>query len=299
MKRAVVFAHYDKDAVIDDYVIFYLKSLKQAVGKVIFVSCNELGSAELSKLDNIADNIIAEPHSEYDFGSYKRGFEVIKNEVLSNYEEIIFANDSVYGPFFPIEDILEQMEEKDCDFWGITKNTYGLNGKAEHIQSYFITFRKNVFMSNEFINFIGSVKEEKSKNDIVNNYEIGLSEMLYKNGFKDAVYITAYPNISNCTIKKWKEVITKYKMPFLKCSVARLKNTNYTTADGWQETVENTGYPLELIEKNLVRTQETSNRELRLSTKTKEFIYNSLNYMPHKWRVPFISFLRKICSTVS
>ena len=29
MRRAAVFAHYDKDRIIDDYVIYYLKSLKE------------------------------------------------------------------------------------------------------------------------------------------------------------------------------------------------------------------------------------------------------------------------------
>lgn len=299
MKRAVVFAHYDVASMVDDYVIFYLKELKKCADKLIFVSCNNLDTAEINKLDNLADTVIAEPHKEYDFGSYKRGFEVIKEEGLSNYEEIIFANDSVYGPLFSLEEVFRKVETRECDFWGITKNLYGLKGKAPHIQSYFIAFRKNVFMSNEFIDFISSIKEETSKNDIVINYEIGLSSLLYRNGFKDAVYIEAYKNISNCTIKKWKNLILKHKMPFLKCSVLRLKNFNYTTADGWQEVVKNTGYPIEFIEKNLNRTRETFNKELRLPTGTKEFIYNMQNYMPQKIRIPFISFLRKVFSTVS
>ena len=89
-------------------------------------------------------------------------------------------------------------------------------------------------------------------------------------------------------------------MPFLKCSVLRLKNFNYTTAEGWEEVITGTGYyPIEFIEKNLNQTRETFNKELRLPVKTKEFIYNVQNYMPQIIRVPFISFLRKVFSTVS
>ena len=42
MKRAVVFAHYDKDNIVDDYVIYYIKALKEIAETIIFVSCNNI-----------------------------------------------------------------------------------------------------------------------------------------------------------------------------------------------------------------------------------------------------------------
>lgn len=299
MNRAIIFAHYDKDSTIDDYVIFYLKELKQTIQKIIFVSCNNLNQEECAKLQNIADIIIHEPHNEYDFGSYKRGFNSLQTECLENFDEIIFANDSCYGPLYPISEILKTMENKQCDFWGITKNKYGLNGKNPHVQSYFISFRKQIFTSQEFKSFISNIKEQTTKNNIIQNYEIGLSQMLYANNFKDSTYINAYANISNSTIKKWKNLITNHKMPFVKCSVLRLKNTNYTTADNWQDIVKPTGYPVELIENNLCRTREPENTEINLPTNLKEFLYNFVNILPQKLRVPFIVLLRKTFSKFS
>lgn len=273
MKRAVIFAHYDKDSIIDDYVVYYLKALKNCIEKVIFVSCNNLPKTEKDKLINIADYIISEEHKEYDFGSYKRGFENIKEEGLSNYEEIIFANDSCYGPLFSFETVLETMEEKDCDFWGLTKNYFGIGSKTPHIQSYFIVLRKKAFMSGEFLNFISNIKNENGKNTIIKNYEIGLSQLLYRNGFKDAVYIDTYKHISNPVIKRWKPLILKYKMPLLKCNILRLECINYTTVDNWQEVVRTTDYPVELIENNLARTRNTNNKEFKAPVSIKEFIF--------------------------
>ena len=74
MRRAAVFAHYDKDRIIDDYVIYYLKSLKEIFDNIVFVSCLEIPKEEIAKLDGIADYVICENHNEYDFGSYKRGY---------------------------------------------------------------------------------------------------------------------------------------------------------------------------------------------------------------------------------
>ena len=299
MKRAVIFAHWDNDLTIDDYVIYYLKELKKVIEKVIFVSANNLPEIETQKLDGIADNIISQEHGEYDFGSYKRGFEILKAEGLSNYEEIIFANDSCYAPLFSLDELFEEMEEKECDFWGITKNNYGLKGKNPHIQTYFVAFRKGVFMDNDFIKFISSVKPEPDKNSVIENYEIGLSKMLFQNGYKAETFVKEFENISNPTIKKWKNLITKSKSPFLKCSVLRLKNTDYTIADGWHEVIGKTNYPVELIENNLKRTQEKLNSEPKLPTGIKEFLYNSLNYLPQKLRVPFISLVKKVFSSTS
>ena len=74
MKRLCIFAHYDKDNIIDDYVIYYLNSLKEVCDDIIFVSDNNLQEEERNKLNGIVSKIIAKSHGEYDFGSYKRGF---------------------------------------------------------------------------------------------------------------------------------------------------------------------------------------------------------------------------------
>ena len=49
MNRTVVFAHYDKDSVIDDYVIYYLKALKEIAQNIVFVSCGSLSEYEKNK----------------------------------------------------------------------------------------------------------------------------------------------------------------------------------------------------------------------------------------------------------
>ena len=51
MKRVVIFAHYDKDNIVDDYVIYYLKALKEVASEIIFVSCNPI-------LNNMTNTIL-------------------------------------------------------------------------------------------------------------------------------------------------------------------------------------------------------------------------------------------------
>lgn len=263
MRRAAIFAHYDKDNIIDDYVIYYLKALKDIVHEIIFVSCNPIVESEKLKLDGIADFIIDEKHDEYDFGSYKRGYLYLK-ERLNDFDELIFANDSCYGPLYPLGEVFDKMEtEEQCDFWGITKNKFGMEKREAkyitvrrpHIQSYFVVFNKNVFQSDVFADFINSIKHYDIKNEIIINYEIGLTELLENSAFKSGSYIKDLYRFNHVLASFWRLLIEKYKMPFVKCSVLRVMLPCLTTVENWDKTIENyTTYPVGLIKLNLKRT---------------------------------------------
>ena len=193
MENITVFAHFDRDNIIDDYVIYYLNELKKVSDKLIFVSDCDLPENELKKLDGITDFNIAHKHGEYDFGSYKRGYKLAKeNGWLKDAQTLTFANDSCYGPFEPLEPLYKTINEKDCDFWGISSNDNYFSGNyfpcAEsnntHVQSYFIVFKKQIFTSQIFEDFISSVSHTDDKFKIIEQYEIGLTTKLCQAGFK-------------------------------------------------------------------------------------------------------------------
>ena len=290
MRRAVVFAHYDKDNIIDDYVIYYLQALKKLCKKIVFVSCCEIEETELLKLQGIADYMIAEKHEEYDFGSYKRGFFCLKerNE-LSDIDSLIFANDSCYAPLFPFANVFEEMDERKVDFWGITKNKFGMKFatpknlmcKRPHIQSYFLVFNSNVFSNLDFISFMSKVKKEDCKDAIVINYEIGLYEMLTQKGFSSDVYIKDFYRFNHVVLSLWRPLISRSKYPFLKCSVIRLVNKNLTTICGWEEFLRQyTDYPVELIVKNQVRTMVCEFNKIKLPHSIKILCFSVLAILP-------------------
>jgi lipopolysaccharide biosynthesis protein len=215
MKRVAIFAHYDKNNIIDDYVVFYLKKLKEVVDSIIFVSDSKIKQEELDKINNLILDSICQKHGEYDFGSYKRGFFFLKEKYENEFntiDELVLANDSCYciGDF---TQVFQKMSYSDCDFWGITQNK---DQYPEHIQSYFIVFKKKIIISTYLTNFIKNIKKEKSKQDIIENYEVGLTQFLLKNGFKKTSFIEKiYKKNSTISNLLFKELIPK-KVPLIK-----------------------------------------------------------------------------------
>ena len=292
-KRLAIFAHYDKDNVIDDYVLYYLKCLKEVSEKIIFSSDCILNDSEKAKLEGLCDYVIGEKHNEYDFGSWKRGFEFANTKENIDFDELIFANDSCYGPFFPLGQIFDEMENRKCDFWGITENKYGIKKPQRHIQSYFMVFKKEVFQSSEFINFMHSIRQMQNKNNVIENYEIGLSQILFKNGFIGESYVEKYRSVGNSTIYKWRELIAENLSQFLKCSLLKLQNTTKTTVQGWTKTIDTSAYDIKLIENNLKRFNIRPVEE-KSPLAVKRMFFNSILFIPKILREPIVCLVQKL-----
>ena len=174
--------------------------------KIVFVSDSDLPNEELEKIKDFTVKIIAKHHGEYDFGSYKIGFEYCLNSgILDDFDELIFANDSCYAPLAPFEKMFETMDKKDVDFWGITANKTKSTNFILHIQSFFLAFRKSVFNSDYFKNMVHSFFKLSSKEDIIFEYECGVTKKLEDFGFKWEVYCPLSLSHSDAYIYDYKK----------------------------------------------------------------------------------------------
>jgi rhamnosyltransferase len=185
MKRLCVFTHYDKDSIIDDHVVEYLKGLKAVMEKLIFVSVCKLNTAEQSKISSVADKILLRKNEGYDFMSWQHGLRNEGYENLKKYDEVILANDSCYAPMFPLNEMFEKMSKKKCDFWGICDS----HSYSYHLQSYFLVFRKNILSSKDFETFWESIEPLQNKTDVVQKYEIGCSRFFINKGYRLSAYM--------------------------------------------------------------------------------------------------------------
>lgn len=231
MNRLCVFAHYDRDGLIEDYVLYYLQALKEVCYDIIFVSDCDIQATELEKLFPITNMVLAKRHGEYDFGSYKRGF-LLAQDLNLVFDELILANDSCYGPINSLQTVFNKMQKRNCDYWGITKNYLGIKKRGDdffeayepHLQSYFLVLKKQVFNSDCFKTFLNSIVTQREKNDIIIKYEQGLSSILNKNKFKDAVFINDFYHLPDALLVNPEKMLRK-GCPFLKVSTVKARTT--------------------------------------------------------------------------
>lgn len=229
-----IFAHYDDSSIIREDVVYYLSGLREVVSDIIFVSDTNIPVSELEKIKHIVTCSIVEAHGEYDFGSYKRGFiSSFELGILESKSFCIFANDSVYGPLFPLGPVFSEMQSRQCDFWGITENYFRHRRPRPHLQSFFLVFDREVFLSSHFIDFVSSVRRQASKATIIDNYEIGLTSHLVEHGFCYSSFIPRNTRVSNLMMSLWVILIIKGRVPFLKKSLYRRRYRGVRRPYAW------------------------------------------------------------------
>ena len=171
MKRLFLFAFYDAQGVVGEAALRYLEAL-HGLGDIVLAADCDLQPGEAEKLVPLVNSYTATRHGEYDFGSYKRAFLAAD---LSGYDSVYLVNDSVVGPFFPLEPYLDRMEVMGVDAFGLVLNP---SRRGQHLQSWFIGLKPAVFQASWFREFLLGVTAAGSKIEVCLRYENGLASLL-------------------------------------------------------------------------------------------------------------------------
>lgn len=182
-KTLCVLAHFDRDGVVDDYVVSYLQALDELGCETVFVSTAEnLNDESIRKIMPFCSKFIIKQNIGYDFASWRTGLEAVGG--LSAYDRLIIANDSVYGPLQDLREVFAEMEGRNTAFWGITDSLkYG-----RHLQSYFLVYNKPVLQSEIFGEFWRKLPDYRHKYVVIIQGEVGLSRRLVAAGFDFSAY---------------------------------------------------------------------------------------------------------------
>ena len=121
MPRALILAHYDQDGLIDPHVIQALQIYRRLVDRLVVVST--AASSLPPAAANLVDDFVTRPNKGYDFCSWKLGLERLLPH--HEFDEIVFCNDSVYGPLSKWERLLDDPRVEDADLWGMVRSIQG------------------------------------------------------------------------------------------------------------------------------------------------------------------------------
>jgi rhamnosyltransferase len=181
-KRALIVAHYNKLGKVRNDTIELLNTAQYYFKHIIFVSTN-LDNSEISKFPdfvtlNIRENI------GYDFYSYRLGIEMLQintNEwELLDSITILNTSFTVINSKFFLESYLNNEKKYNDGILGLI-TSYEI---ATHLQSYLLTFSKQLINDSRFIEWWKKMEPISNRQEVINNYEIGLSQFVISLDFK-------------------------------------------------------------------------------------------------------------------
>jgi lipopolysaccharide biosynthesis protein len=182
MKRVALFAHYDTETEVKPYVVTLLRGLREACDEIVFGSTAGLSEGELERVRPLCSRTFVRENVGYDFAVWRHALSAVD---LSEVDELVLANSSVFGPICPLAPIFEQMAEHDCDFWGMT-DSFEIRW---HVQSYFLVFKRRALRAPAFLQFFDAVLPYRDKEQVIRSYELGLTQFLREHGLKPGAFV--------------------------------------------------------------------------------------------------------------
>lgn len=195
MRRLVIFQNYSFFDQVEKYTIYLLKSFKEIADKLIVLSNSKLKVEEKKIYQDLSDEYFERENIGYDAGAYKEFFQSITNNELSQWDEIVLANSTFFGPIYSWENVFAIMDKVECEFWGLSRHIGGgelpgTNYKIPpHVQSFFIVIKKEILNDNRFYEFWTSMEYPKSYQDAIINFEFGFTQYLCDLGYRYSTYL--------------------------------------------------------------------------------------------------------------
>jgi lipopolysaccharide biosynthesis protein len=276
-----VYAHYDAEGVVHDYVVDQIRQLADAGFRVTFVSnARKFNDSSAADVAPFCRQVIWRRNVGYDFGAYKDGIGAIGD--LGGCDRLLLMNDSVYGPFWPFSGVFDEIDALRADFCGITDSW----DKHYHVQSYFIVFFRNALSSGTFGRFWRHLPYVNSKSWVIRYGEIKLTQRLTQRKLRAAA-LCPYWEVARVALKKlarpssdlapahkefleslrtqlvkgsplnpmhhfWEVLVTDFRCPFIKREVILSNPVNVVYSWRWPEVIaDNSGYDIELIRRHL------------------------------------------------
>ena len=257
MERLLLYVHFNKFNSISEHVLYQLEKMRPHFNKVVFISNSHISQAQEQDLKKtLVDEILLRKNIGFDFAAWRDGMKLVGFEELKSYDSITLMNDTCFGPLWDLEPIYQKFEkDEQVDFWGMT-NFRQTKDFPEHIQSYYLSFKKNVVNSTVFQDFWQQIQDYTNVQDVIEHYETQVTTNLTQAGFRyQTVFDTLqaddtgmlYPDFSyyNPT------AILKHRVPFIK--VKTIGASEGLTPYILEDIERSTDYPVDLIVKHMSR----------------------------------------------
>ncbi|MDE8345474.1 MAG: rhamnan synthesis F family protein [Acidocella sp.] len=178
--KLALFMHFDGYGNVRPQLFAYLRELQENGRDVVFVTnARRLNAQAMARLQTLCAAVIIRRNIGYDFGAWRDAIAYL-GLPRAGTEEVIFANDSVFGPLVPLGDMLRRLDYDTTDIWGLTESWQ----LRYHLQSFFLAFGPVALRAEAFRDFWASVRPVAVKSYIVHAYEVGITQAMLRGGLR-------------------------------------------------------------------------------------------------------------------
>ena len=241
MKRLLLYVHFNKYNRVSSHVYYQLTQMRPLFSRVVFITNSHLSQENQDKLrsQKLMDDFLQRENMNH-----------IGFDNLDSYDIVTVMNETCFGPLWDVKEHYLSYEKQDeIDFWGLTNNRATKQFK-EHIQSYFITFKKAVIQSEAFHNFWENIQNHADIQRVIDDYETQVTTTLLDAGFQyDVVFDTTKEDASHMLHADFSyynpTAILNHRVPFIK--VKAIDNNQHITPYLLNDIQKNSTYPIDLI----------------------------------------------------
>jgi lipopolysaccharide biosynthesis protein len=223
----------------------------------------------------------------YDLGMFYKAFQTIDPTA---YSQIACINDSniLFNKLLPI---FVWSKQSEFDFWGLIdsheKPWFSTHEDNYHIQSHFIVFNQKAiskltayFKLLNFQSILGEEDLAKLRRTVINDWEIGLSQFLIREGLSHGSYINSYAYSSRFLHGKQANVAYKLYPKLIKDGFPLIKK-KIITKSKWTDI-----FRTETLWENMIRQYGNQDWEI-------EALIQELNLIKQNTESPKTNYIRR------
>jgi lipopolysaccharide biosynthesis protein len=234
-RRVCLFAQFHPRQRIRPPLLTYLAAL-QSCGYQTFVACSgdaEPPAADRAALEATGATLFCRRNAGLDFGAWQH---LIRQGCADGADRVLLANDSVFGPFHPLDTVIDRMEAGGNDVWGLIESQQ----RTWHLQSWFLQFTGDAFRHELVQQLFAQPFEDMDKDAVIERGELALGDTLRAAGMRCDALIkhqdgtpSARRHTLNMMHLDWAHNLVALGMPFIKVELVRLNPMRLSWAHEW------------------------------------------------------------------
>jgi len=240
--RVCLFAYYNPDVRLAPHTRHLLNQIASC-GFTIHIAASGLSDATAQLLrDDLANpaapipaDVHPRPNTGLDFGAWQF---LLSKGYADNATEILFTNDSVFGPLLPLRPIMNRMGEKKFQVWGMVHS----EAVVSHLQSWFLCMTHDALYHPAIQRIFNQPFSDMTKDEIVLHGELGLGLAIKAAGLSTGASWSSTRGLArllaiNPMHADWRTVLRSGNAPFIKTELLRDNPSGIASIHLWRAEI--------------------------------------------------------------